>query len=183
MPGGRQAPEGWTETIEAFEEKKTVLGTVVGKIAGGYAAKVFGLRAFLPGSQILFQRAPNHAAMDLTGKKLNFKIMQVNDERMRMNIIVSRRAVVEERFFKRKHFFIQSIKSGDILEGTVKNITHFGIFVDLGPIDGLMPNSEIPGELFANDPEALAPGKRIMVMIMDVNRERYQVTLSLRQLI
>ena len=124
----------WEKLDEAFEKKEIVSGQITGRVKGGFTVEIEDVRAFLPGSLVDIRpvRDPGY----LEGKDLEFKVIKL--DRRRNNVVVSRRAVVEQEFSAEREELLQSLEEGKVVKGIVKNLTDYGAFVDLGGIDGLL---------------------------------------------
>jgi len=167
----------WDVLESAFEKGTTIEGTIVGKTKGGLTVDVLGVKAFLPGSQIDTKAVRDLDA--LMGKTLAVKILKLNNKRS--NIIVSRRAAVEEERQKKKLDTVPKLLEGAHLEGVVKNITDYGVFVDLGGIDGLLHISDISWGRISHPSEFFAIGDTIEVIVLKYDGEHERVTLGYKQ--
>jgi small subunit ribosomal protein S1 len=167
----------WSDIEEAYEKQTPITGVVVEKTKGGLAVDI-GMRAFLPGSQIDIRPVRNLDA--LMGQPVSCKIIKVN--RKRGNIVVSRKLVLEEEGKHRKDATLAQLQEGAILTGTVKNLTDYGAFVDLGGIDGLLHITDMSWGRLANPAELLTVGQQIQVKVLKFDREKERVSLGLKQL-
>lgn len=166
------------DTIEyAFEKGTMIQGTVIGKTKGGLSVDIFGVKAFMPISQI--DNRVMKETDDLIDKTMQLKILKLNNKRS--NIIVSRRAALEEERQKKKLEILPRLKEGAHLEGTVKNITDYGVFVDLGGIDGLLHISDISWGRITHPSEFFAVGDTIGVVVLKYDEEHGRVTLGYKQ--
>ncbi len=169
--------KAWEMLESAFEDGRLVEGYISGKTKGGLSVDIMGVKAFLPGSQM-----DTRAIKDidnLIGKTMNFKILKINNKRS--NIIVSRRAAIEEERHAKKAETIARLKEGARIEGIVKNITDYGVFVDLGGIDGLLHISDISWGRITHPSEFFALGDTIEVIVLKYDEEQEKVTLGYKQ--
>ncbi|HET6514283.1 MAG TPA: 30S ribosomal protein S1 [Thermodesulfovibrionales bacterium] len=169
--------KAWDVLEAAFEKGATIEGSIVGKTKGGLTVDLMGVKAFLPGSQIDTKAVKDMDA--LVGKPMSFKILKLNNKRS--NIIVSRRAAMEEERQKKKIETLPRLVEGALLEGIVKNITDYGVFVDLGGIDGLLHISDISWGRITHPSEFFAVGDRIEVTVLKYDVEHERVTLGYKQ--
>jgi small subunit ribosomal protein S1 len=167
----------WDVLEAAFEKGETIEGSIVGKTKGGLTVDIKGVNAFLPGSQMDTKAIKDVNA--LFGKMMGFKILKLNNKRS--NIIVSRRAATEEERQKRKMETVPKLREGAHLEGVVKNITDYGVFVDLGGIDGLLHISDISWGRITHPSEFFAVGETIEVIVLKYDEEQERVTLGYKQ--
>jgi len=166
------------EKIEAqFKAKETVTGKVVDRIKGGLVVDI-GVRAFLPGSQYDLRPAPN--LDDLVGKELPVRITKLN--RRRGNVVVSRRALMEEELHGKRAALLETLSEGQTVHGTVKNVTDYGVFVDLGGIDGLLHLTDLSWGRVKHPSEVLKPEQEVDVQILKFDKEKQRVSLGLKQL-
>jgi small subunit ribosomal protein S1 len=168
----------WDRVKEAADAGTVVEGRLLRKIKGGVVADLYGVEAFLPGSQISIRQV--HNLDDLFNQTLRFKIIKLN--KRRRNIVVSRRAVLEEEREKMKKDLLTELEKGQIREGTVKNITDFGAFVDLGGIDGLLHITDMSWGRVSHPSEVVRIGERLKVKVLNFDRERERISLGLKQL-
>ena len=168
----------WDRIKQAYDQQDTVFGTVDRRIKGGLVAKLLGVDAFLPGSQVALRQVPNLDS--LIGEKLEFRIIKLN--KRRRNIVVSRRVVLEEDRAKQKSTLISELEKGQIRKGVVKNITDFGAFVDLGGIDGLLHLTDLSWGRVQHPSEVVQIGQELEVKVLDFDRERERISLGLKQL-
>lgn len=168
----------WSTIKDAYDNQKVVEGKLVRRIQGGAVVDLFGVEAFLPGSQIGVRNV--QGINELIGQTIKVKIIKLN--KRRRNVVVSRRIVLEEEREKQKSALLAEIEKGQIREGVVKNITDFGAFVDLGGIDGLLHITDLSWGRVSHPSEMLAVGDRIKVMILDFDKERDRISLGLKQL-
>jgi len=168
----------WDRIKLAYDNQETVYGTVDRRIKGGLVAKLYGVDAFLPGSQVALRQVPNLDS--LIGEKLEFRIIKLN--KRRRNIVVSRRVVLEEERAKQKSKLIAELEKGQVRKGVVKNITDFGAFVDLGGIDGLLHLTDLSWGRVQHPSEVVQIGQELEVKVLDFDRERERISLGLKQL-
>ena len=168
--------QSWERVIADCEEGKLVKGKVTRKVKGGLMADI-GIEAFLPASQISLRPVKN---MDeFVGNEYDFKVVKINFERK--NIVVSRKQFLEESVAKDKSKMIKEMKVGDVRNGSVKNITDFGVFVELNGIDGLLHITDMTWGRISHPSEMVAIGDSIDVVILDIDNEKERVSLGLKQ--
>jgi small subunit ribosomal protein S1 len=168
----------WDTIKESYENGNLVEGRLQRRIKGGMVVDLFGVDAFLPGSQVALRPVPD---LDkLIGEIYSFKIIKLN--KMRRNIVISRRVVLEEKRAKAKAKIIKELEVGQIREGTVKNITDFGAFIDLGGIDGLLHITDMSWGRVSHPSELVAIGDVLKVKVLNFDRERERISLGLKQL-
>jgi len=167
----------WDILEKSLEEGSVVEGKIVEKTKGGMNVDIGGVKAFLPGSQIDTKIIKDLDS--LIGEKLSFRILKINNKRS--NVIVSRRAILEEERALKKGETLTKIREGALLPGTVKNIIDYGVFVDLGGIDGLLHISDISWGRISHPSEFFALGDQIEVMILKYDAEKERVTLGYKQ--
>ncbi|GIX30653.1 MAG: 30S ribosomal protein S1 [Porticoccaceae bacterium] len=170
--------EVWQRLEKAFANNETVTGVISGKVKGGYTVDIEGLRAFLPGS--LVDVRPIREADHLADKPLEFKIIKLDPKRN--NVVVSRRAVMEEANSAEREALLESLQEGMVLKGIVKNLTDYGAFVDLGGIDGLLHITDMAWRRVRHPSEVVEVGQEIEVKVLKFDRERMRVSLGLKQL-
>ena len=168
----------WDKIKDAHEEGAVVEGQILRRIKGGLVVDLFGVDAFLPGSQVALKQTPN--LDQFIGEKLPFKIIKLN--KSRRNIVVSRRVVLEVEKERQKQAIIAELDRGQVRKGVVKNITDFGAFVDLGGIDGLLHITDISWGRIGHPSELVTIGSEITVAILEFDRERERISLGLKQL-
>ena len=169
--------QNWDKIVKVFQDGGLVKGKVRGVVKGGLTVNV-GVEAFLPGSQI--DIIPPKDLNEYVGNVYEFKIVKVNDERK--NVVLSRREVIEAERSEQRQRFLETVKIGDKVEGVVKNITDFGVFVDLNGMDGLLHITDMSWGRINHPTELVAVGQRVNVQILDVNREKERVSLGLKQM-
>ena len=170
--------EAWTNLEKAFETQQRVNGTIYGRVKGGFTVDLGGAVAFLPGSQVDIR--PVRDVGPLMGSPQPFQILKM--DRARGNIVVSRRAVLEETRAEQRTELIQGLKEGQILDGVVKNITDYGAFVDLGGVDGLLHVTDIAWRRINHPSEALQIGQQVKVQVIRFNPETQRISLGMKQL-
>lgn len=170
--------ERWNELNESFEKEEIIKGTIIKRIKGGMVVDLIGVTAFLPGSQIDVRPITNFD--DYIGEELEFKIVKVNETRK--NIVISRKALLEVDLHEKRKEIIDQLETGMVLEGTVKNITDFGAFIDLGGIDGLLHITDITWGRINHPSEALEMEQTITVKVIDFDVEKVRVSLGMKQL-
>ena len=170
--------EAWTNLEKAFEGNQRVNGTIYGRVKGGFTVDLGGAMAFLPGSQVDIR--PVRDVGPLMGTPQPFQILKM--DRARGNIVVSRRAVLEETRAEQRSELIQGLKEGMILDGVVKNITDYGAFVDLGGVDGLLHVTDIAWKRINHPSEALQIGQSVRVQVIRFNSETQRISLGMKQL-
>ncbi len=170
--------ESWTNIEKAFAANQRVNGTIYGRVKGGFTVDLGGAVAFLPGSQVDIR--PVRDVAPLMGTPQPFQILKM--DRARGNIVVSRRAVLEETRAEQRSELIQGLKEGMIIDGVVKNITDYGAFVDLGGVDGLLHVTDIAWRRINHPAEALQIGQPVRVQVIRFNPETQRISLGMKQL-
>ena len=170
--------EAWTLLERSFEGNQRVNGTIYGRVKGGFTVDLGGAVAFLPGSQVDIR--PVRDVGPLMGTPQPFQILKM--DRARGNIVVSRRAVLEETRAEQRSELIQGLKEGMILDGVVKNITDYGAFVDLGGVDGLLHVTDIAWRRINHPAEALQIGQAVRVQVIRFNADTQRISLGMKQL-
>ncbi|MGQ0722758.1 MAG: 30S ribosomal protein S1 [Candidatus Eiseniibacteriota bacterium] len=168
----------WNRIKDAYDKQSVVDGRLVRRIKGGVVVDLFGVDAFLPGSQVALRSVPN--LDDLIGQKLEFRVIKLN--KRRRNIVVSRRVVLEEERAVKRAGLIKELEKDQIREGQVKNITDFGAFVDLGGIDGLLHITDMSWGRVSHPSEVVSIGDTIRVKVLEFDKERERISLGLKQL-
>ncbi len=170
--------EAWTHLEDAFKDNARVKGVIFGRVKGGFTVDLSGAVAFLPGSQVDIRpiRDVNH----LMGNDQEFHILKM--DRSRGNIVVSRRAVLEESRAEARSELVTNLKEGQVLEGVVKNITDYGAFIDLGGVDGLLHITDISWRRINHPSEMLNVGDTIKVQVIRFNPENQRISLGMKQL-
>jgi len=169
--------QNWDKIVQVYKDGGLVKGKIKSVVKGGLMVNV-GVEAFLPGSQT--DIIPPKDLNEYVGKVYEFKIVKVNDDRK--NIVLSRREVIEQERAEQRAAFLETVKIGDRVEGLVKNITDFGVFVDLSGMDGLLHITDMSWGRINHPSEMVAIGQSVEVQILDVNRERERVSLGLKQM-
>jgi small subunit ribosomal protein S1 len=167
----------WDDVERAYQERRVVTGRVIERVKGGLAVDI-GVRAFLPGSQVDIRPVRNLDS--LKGQEIRMRVIKVNKKRG--NIVLSRKAVLEEENAERKHQTLETLEEGKVLMGTVKNITEYGAFVDLGGIDGLLHITDMSWGRVNHPNEVLNVGDEIKVVVLKFDRESERVSLGYKQL-
>ena len=170
--------EAWTLLEKSFQANERVTGTIFGRVKGGFTVDLSGAVAFLPGSQVDIR--PVRDIAPLLGSPQPFQILKM--DRSRGNIVVSRRAVLEESRAEQRSELVASLKEGQILNGVVKNITDYGAFVDLGGVDGLLHVTDIAWRRINHPSEALNIGQSVKVQVIRFNPETQRISLGMKQL-
>jgi len=156
--------ESWRKLLKSHENNETVIGLISGKVKGGFTVEIGTIRAFLPGSLVDIRpvRDPSY----LEGKELEFKVIKMDAKRN--NIVVSRRAVVEEENSADRVALLESLHEGQMLTGIVKNLTDYGAFIDLGGVDGLLHITDISWKRVKHPSELLSVGQEIKVKVLSL---------------
>ena len=168
----------WIALEEAFEKSEVVIGIINGRVKGGFTVEIDNVRAFLPGS--LVDVRPVRDPAYLEGKSLEFKVIKLDQRRN--NVVVSRRAVVEQEHSVEREQLLESLQEGNTVKGIVKNLTDYGAFVDLGGIDGLLHITDMAWKRVKHPSEVVNVGEEIDVKILKFDRERQRVSLGIKQL-
>ena len=170
--------ESWANLEKAYNDQATVIGVIDGKVKGGFTVSVDGIRAFLPGS--LVDVRPVRDTTHLEGKEVEFKVIKLDQKRN--NVVVSRKAVIESENSADSEQLFENLEEGQIVEGTVKNLTDYGAFVDLGGVDGLLHITDMAWKRVKHPSEVVEVGQTIKVKVLKFDRERRRVSLGLKQL-
>ena len=168
----------WTRLETAFEKQEVVTGIITGRVKGGFTVEIDNVRAFLPGS--LVDVRPVRDPSYLENKPLEFKVIKLDQKRN--NVVVSRRAVVEQEYSAERSALLDNLQEGAAVKGVVKNLTDYGAFVDLGGIDGLLHITDMAWKRVKHPSEVVKVGEEIDVRILKFDRERQRVSLGLKQL-
>jgi len=168
----------WIDLEEAFEAGNVVEGIINGRVKGGFTVEIDNVRAFLPGS--LVDVRPVRDPAYLEGKSLEFKVIKL--DKRRNNVVVSRRAVVEQEYSAEREALLEGLQEGNTVKGIVKNLTDYGAFVDLGGIDGLLHITDMAWKRVKHPSEVVEVGQEIDVKILKFDRERQRVSLGMKQL-
>jgi small subunit ribosomal protein S1 len=168
----------WTRLEQSFEKQEVVNGIITGRVKGGFTVEIDNVRAFLPGS--LVDVRPVRDPSYLENKPLEFKVIKLDQKRN--NVVVSRRAVVEQEYSAERSALLDNLQEGAAVKGVVKNLTDYGAFVDLGGIDGLLHITDMAWKRVKHPSEVVKVGDEIDVRILKFDRERQRVSLGLKQL-
>ena len=168
----------WIELEEALESGTILSGIISGKVKGGLTVMVNSIRAFLPGS--LVDTRPVKDTTPFEGKQVEFKVIKL--DRKRNNVVVSRRAVLEETLGEERKALLENLSEGAVVKGIVKNITDYGAFVDLGGIDGLLHITDLAWRRVKHPSEVLAVGDEVEAKVLKFDQEKNRVSLGLKQL-
>ncbi|MDB2531544.1 30S ribosomal protein S1 [Alphaproteobacteria bacterium] len=171
--------EAWGVLEASFEKQERVTGVIFGKVKGGFTVDLSGATAFLPGSQVDIR--PVRDLGPLMGTPQPFQILKI--DRRRGNIVVSRRAVLEEYRAEARSELVSNLQEGQVLQGVVKNITDYGAFVDLGGVDGLLHVTDIAWQRISHPSEALQIGETVEVQVIRFNSETQRISLGMKQLL
>jgi small subunit ribosomal protein S1 len=170
--------ESWIRLERAFNEQTRVTGVIFGRVKGGFTVDLDGAVAFLPGSQVDVR--PMRDVGPLMNQPQPFQILKM--DRRRGNIVVSRRAVLEERRAEERSSLVASLVEKQVVEGVVKNITDYGAFVDLGGVDGLLHVTDIAWRRVSHPTEVLSVGQTVTVQIIKINQDTQRISLGMKQL-
>ncbi|WGU40556.1 MULTISPECIES: 30S ribosomal protein S1 [unclassified Phenylobacterium] len=170
--------EAWTRLEGVYEKNEPVMGSIVGRVKGGFTVDLGGASAFLPGSQVDIR--PVRDVGPLMGKEQPFAILKM--DRPRGNIVVSRRAILEEARAEQRTELVSQLQEGEVREGVVKNITDYGAFVDLGGIDGLLHVTDMSWKRVNHPSQVLAVGDTVKVQIVKINPDTQRISLGMKQL-
>ena len=168
----------WDRVKDAHDKGELIDGRILRRIKGGMVVDLMGVDAFLPGSQIALRQVPDFDA--LLGQIMQFKVIKLN--KSRRNIVVSRRSVLEEERLKQRERLLKEIEPGQVREGIVKNITDFGVFIDLGGVDGLLHITDMSWGRISHPSELVALGDKINVKIIDFDKNTGRISLGMKQL-
>ena len=170
--------KAWDKVNDAYNSNEIVKGYIKTRTKGGMIVEVLGLEAFLPGSQIDIKPIRDYDAF--VGQTMDFKIVKINPEFR--NVVVSHKALLEAELEKQKSELIGKLEKGQVLEGTVKNITNYGVFVDLGGVDGLIHITDLSWGRINNPEEVVKLDEKIKVVVLDFNEQQKRIALGLKQL-
>lgn len=173
-----RAARSWERVNEALEKDEIIKGFIKCRTKGGMIVDVFGIEAFLPGSQIDVKPIRDYNVF--VGKTMEFKVLKINHEFK--NVIVSHKALIEEELEQQKKDIIGKLEKGQVLEGTVKNITSYGVFIDLGGVDGLIHITDLSWGRVQHPEEIVELDQKINVVILDFDNEKKRIALGLKQL-
>lgn len=170
--------ESWMMLEKVYEDQEIIKGIISGRVKGGFTVEIRDVRAFLPGS--LVDVRPLRETEHLEGKELEFKVIKLDQKRN--NVVVSRRAVLEEENSAEREQLLENLQEGQEVKGIVKNLTDYGAFVDLGGVDGLLHITDMAWKRIKHPSEIVAVGDEINVKVLKFDRERNRVSLGLKQL-
>ena len=170
--------KSWERVNAALENEEVIQGYIKCRTKGGMIVDVFGIEAFLPGSQIDVHPIRDYDVF--VGKTMEFKVVKINQEFR--NVVVSHKALIEQELEAQRKEIISKLEKGQILEGTVKNITSYGVFVDLGGVDGLIHITDLSWGRVSDPHEVVALDQKINVVILDFDEEKKRIALGLKQL-
>ena len=170
--------KSWQRVNEAYDNQEIITGYVKGKTKGGLIVDVFGIEAFLPGSQIDVKPIRDYDIY--VDKTMEFKVVKINHDYK--NVVVSHKALIEAEIEAQKAEIISKLEKGQILEGTVKNITSYGVFIDLGGVDGLIHITDLSWGRISNPEEVVKLDEKINVVILDFDENKKRIALGLKQL-
>ncbi len=173
-----RASRSWDRVNEAMEKEEIIKGYIKCRTKGGMIVDVFGIEAFLPGSQIDVKPIRDYDIF--VGKTMEFKIVKINQEYK--NVVVSHKALIEAEMEQQKKEIISRLEKGQVLEGTVKNITSYGVFIDLGGVDGLIHITDLSWGRVSDPREIVELDSKINVVILDFDNEKKRIALGLKQL-
>ena len=169
--------QNWEKIVSVFHGDGLIKGKVKSVVKGGLMVNI-GVEAFLPGSQI--DITPPKDLNQFVGNTYDFKIVKINDDRK--NVVLSRRELIEAERNAKRQAFLETVRIGDIVDGTVKNLTDFGAFIDLTGIDGLLHITDMTWGRLSHPSEMLKTGQPVTVKVLDINKEKERVSLGLKQL-
>ena len=173
-----RATRAWQQIVDFYKTGEVVTGTITSKTKGGLIVDVYGLETFLPGSQIDVKPVTDYD--QYVGKTMDFKVVKIN-ETIR-NAVVSHKALIESDIEQQRSVIIGQLEKGQVLEGTVKNVTDFGAFIDLGGVDGLLYITDISWGRVTHPSEVLHNGQKLNVVVLDFDDEKKRISLGLKQL-
>ena len=170
--------QAWDKIVDAYNNETVVTGNIVSKTKGGLIVEVFGLETFLPGSQIDVKQITDYDSY--VGKKMEFKVVKINEAIK--NAVVSHKALIESDIESQRQEIISKLEKGQVLEGTIKNITDFGAFIDLGGVDGLLYITDISWGRINHPNEVLELNQKLNVVVLDFDDNKKRISLGLKQL-
>ena len=173
-----RAARSWDRVNEALDNDEIIKGYIKCRTKGGMIVDVFGIEAFLPGSQIDVKPIRDYDRF--VGKTMEFKVVKINQEFK--NVVVSHKALIEAELEQQKKEIIAKLEKGQVLEGTVKNITSYGVFIDLGGVDGLIHITDLSWGRVNNPNDIVQPDQKLNVVILDFDEEKKRIALGLKQL-
>jgi small subunit ribosomal protein S1 len=168
--------QNWDKIAKVFQEGGLIKGKVKAVVKGGLTVNI-GVEAFLPGSQI--DVVPPKDLQQFVGNTYDFKIVKINDDRK--NVVLSRRELIEQERSEKRQKFMDNVKIGDVVKGSVKNLTDFGAFIDLDGMDGLLHITDMTWGRLGHPSELLKVGQEVEVQVLDINKEKERVSLGLKQ--
>jgi len=168
--------QNWEKIVKVFEADGLIKGKVRAVVKGGLTVNI-GVEAFLPGSQI--DVVPPKDLQQFVGNTYDFKIVKVNDDRK--NVVLSRRELIEQERIEKRQKFLEGVTIGNVVKGTVKNLTDFGAFIDLDGMDGLLHITDMTWGRLGHPSEILKVGQELDVIVLDINKEKERVSLGLKQ--
>ena len=171
--------KSWDRVNEALEKDEIIKGYIKCRTKGGMIVDVFGIEAFLPGSQIDVKPIRDYDVY--VDKTMEFKVVKINQEFR--NVVVSHKALIEAELEAQKQVIMSKLEKGQILEGTVKNITSYGVFIDLGGVDGLIHISQLADKRVENVKDIVSVGDVVRVKIIDIDIENKRISISMRALL
>ena len=173
-----RATRSWDRVNAALENEEIIKGYIKCRTKGGMIVDVFGIEAFLPGSQIDVKPIRDYDVF--VGKTMEFKVVKINQEFK--NVVVSHKALIEAELEQQKKEIISKLEKGQVLEGTVKNITSYGVFIDLGGVDGLIHITDLSWGRVSDPHEVVSLDQKLNVVILDFDDEKKRIALGLKQL-
>ena len=173
-----RASKSWERINQALENKEIIRGYIKCRTKGGMIVDVFGIEAFLPGSQIDVKPIRDYDVY--VGQTLDFQVVKINQEYK--NVVVSHKALIEAELEAQKQQIISTLEKGQVLEGTVKNITNYGVFIDLGGVDGLVHITDLSWGRVSNPREVVQDDEKLKVVILDFDEEKKRIALGIKQL-
>jgi len=173
-----RAAQAWERINEALANNEIIKGYIKCRTKGGMIVDVFGIEAFLPGSQIDVKPIRDYDIF--VGKTMEFKVVKINEEYR--NVVVSHKALIEAELEQQKREIISKLEKGQVLEGTVKNITSYGVFIDLGGVDGLIHITDLSWGRVSHPSEVVELDQKLNVVILDFDNEKKRIALGLKQL-
>ncbi|MGL5689352.1 MAG: 30S ribosomal protein S1, partial [Bacteroidales bacterium] len=173
-----RATRSWDRVNEALENDEVIKGYIKCRTKGGMIVDVFGIEAFLPGSQIDVKPIRDYDVF--VGKTMEFKVVKINQEFK--NVVVSHKALIEAELEQQKKEIISKLEKGQVLEGTVKNITSYGVFIDLGGVDGLIHITDLSWGRVSHPEEVVKLDEKLNVVILDFDDDKKRIALGLKQL-
>lgn len=173
-----RAARSWERVTQALENEEVVTGFIKCRTKGGMIVDIFGIEAFLPGSQIDVKLIRDYDVF--VGKTMEFRVVKINHEYR--NVVVSHKALIEAEIEQQKREIISRLQKGQVLEGTVKNITSYGVFIDLGGVDGLIHITDLSWGRISHPEEIVSLDQKLNVVILDFDNEKKRIALGLKQL-